>query len=80
MFYLSVVFIVFPAFTALFQLWFYTKNQWLDNDYVRSWLSKFSTLLLLLSVLTGSSFAAVSLLNSYIFKLIDSTPPAITVS
>ena len=66
---LSIVFIVFPAMTALFQLYFYAKKHWLQNNYVRSWLSKFSTLLLLLSVITGSSFAAVALLNSYIFQL-----------
>ena len=68
-FILSIIFIVAPAMTALFQLYFYAKKYWLENDHVRAWISKFSTLLLFLSVITGSSFAAVSLLNSYIFQL-----------
>ena len=68
-FYLSILFIVVPAMTALFQLYFYARRKWLENDHTRAWLSKFSTLLLLLSVVTGSSFAATSLLNSYLFQL-----------
>ena len=65
----SIIFVVIPAMTALFQLYFYARKHWLENDHIRSWLSKYSTLLLLLSVLTGSSFAATALLNSYAFHL-----------
>ena len=66
---LSIVFIVLPAMTALFQLYFYARKHWLENDHTRVWLRKFSTILLLLSIMTGSSFAAANLLNSYIFQL-----------
>ena len=58
-----------PAFGSLFQLYFYSKRKWLKNDHQRAWLSKYSTVLLLLSIVTGSSFAAVAVLNSYLFKL-----------
>eukprot|EP01084_Bolivina_argentea_P281056 480820_1 len=65
-FYLSILFIVMPATVSLFQLYFYTKKHWLKNDRCVSWLSRFSVLLFFLSVVTGSSFAAVALFNSYI--------------
>ena len=68
-FHLSMVFVVLPAMTALFQLYFYAKKHWLENDHTRLWLRKYSSLLLLFSIVTGSSFAATNLLNSYLFQL-----------
>jgi len=69
LFYLSLFFIVFPALFALLQLYFYAKKNWVHNEYVNAWLSKYSVVLLALSLFSGSSFAAVALLNSYIFQL-----------
>ena len=68
-FYVSILFIVLPAMTALFQLYFHSKKHWLEDNHTRSWLRKFSSLLLILSIITGSSFAATNLLNSYLFQL-----------
>eukprot|EP01083_Nonionella_stella_P148632 470888_1 len=68
-FLLSVLFIALPALLALFQLYSQAKKHWLKSDYVRSWLSKYFTILLFVSIASGSSFAAVALLNSYIFHL-----------
>eukprot|EP01083_Nonionella_stella_P306520 1073833_1 len=69
MLYASILFIALPAILTLFQLYFYAKRHWLSNDYVRQWLSKYSTVLLVLSIATGSSFAATSVLNSFIFQI-----------
>ena len=65
----SICFVVIPAFTSLFQLFSYARKHWIRNDRSKRWLSNYSALLLLCSICTGSSFVAVALFNTYIFKL-----------
>eukprot|EP01083_Nonionella_stella_P005044 14694_1 len=66
---LSIAFIILPSLTALIQLFLHAKNHWIDQNEARSWLAKFTPILLIMSVMTGSPFAAVPLLNSYLFQL-----------
>eukprot|EP01083_Nonionella_stella_P084250 233167_1 len=67
---LSGLFIVFPASLTIVQLYRHSSKHWLyASEQVRGWLSYRAKLLYLLSTITGSSFAAVSLVNSYIFQL-----------
>ena len=68
-FYASMFFIVLPAIISVLQLYLHSNKHWLQNDHTRSWLSKYSKLLLLLSLGAGSSFAAVALLSSDLFQL-----------
>eukprot|EP01083_Nonionella_stella_P225287 801123_1 len=59
---LSAFFIVFPASVTIVQLYLHSEKHWLyTSEQVRGWLSHRSRLLYLLSTVTGSSFAAVSL-------------------
>ena len=69
LFYASIVFVVVPALASLFQLFFYARKKWIRNKRARAWLSKYSALLLFSSLCTGSSFVAVAIFNTYIFRL-----------
>merc|ERR1712176_1148719 len=68
-FYLSILFIVVPAFTALFQLFFYARKHWMEQNNVRRYIQNYATVLLASSIVCGSAFATIPLLNSYLFKL-----------
>eukprot|EP01083_Nonionella_stella_P261123 889472_1 len=67
---LSVIFILVPCVFTMVQLFNHSKKHWLNStDHVRQWLSRRSNLLYFTSIITGSSFTAVSLCNSYMFQL-----------
>eukprot|EP01083_Nonionella_stella_P039102 106351_1 len=68
-FYASVLFIALPALVALFQLHFYTSKYWLEEGRVTPWIQKYMIVLLLFSIVTGNSFAAVSLMNSGLYNM-----------
>ena len=70
MVYIAIIFIVIPIMLSLYQLFSHINQHWSHTtDYVNSWLSKYAAFLLLLSLITGSSFSAVCLLNSNLFEL-----------
>eukprot|EP01083_Nonionella_stella_P014660 41166_1 len=65
----AIIFIVLPAFVTIFQLHFQCKR-WIHlSDQVREWLSRNLKELYFLSFCTGSAFAAITLVNSYVFQL-----------
>eukprot|EP01083_Nonionella_stella_P039104 106354_1 len=68
-FYGSVLFIGLPSLVALFQLHFHTTKYWLDGGRVTPWIQKYIAVLLLVSIVTGNAFAAVSLMNSGLYHM-----------
>jgi len=69
MLYICIICIVVPALLSLFQVYYFSKRIWGKNDKAREWLIKYSKFLYIASVLTGSSFSAVEIMNSSIFGL-----------
>eukprot|EP01084_Bolivina_argentea_P129617 228907_1 len=67
---LSIVFIIIPSSLTIMQLYFHSKKHWIySSDQVRGWMTKRAKPLYLLSMITGNAFAAVSLVNSYMFGM-----------
>eukprot|EP01084_Bolivina_argentea_P148085 258980_1 len=69
-FILSIISIVIPTFITLLQLDRTIHKHWMKNDEIRSWLSNYLYLLFLISILCGSSFAAIKLCRSNLFNLL----------
>ena len=67
--YLCIAFIVIPSLLSLFQVYYYSSRIWGEDNKIREWLLKYAKLLYVTSVLTGSSFTAVEIMNSNIFGL-----------
>ena len=67
--YFCMCFIIIPCILSLFQIHYYSQTVWLENDKVMEWLIKYSKFLYIISVFTGSSFTAISIMNSSIFGL-----------
>eukprot|EP01083_Nonionella_stella_P077276 210929_1 len=68
--YLSIAFVVIPCAISIGQLLKHSRKHWFNSsDKVRAWLGSRSSMLYFASIITGSSFAAVSLCNSYFFQL-----------
>ena len=68
-FLLSIIFIVIPMSATLYQLNHITNKHWNKRDDLRGWLSDYVYQLYMMSILCGSSFAAVSLFRSNLFNL-----------
>eukprot|EP01083_Nonionella_stella_P004128 11891_1 len=67
---LSVTFVIVPCAFTILQLILHSRKHWFDSsDKVRGWLASRSNMLYFASIITGSSFTAVSLCNSYFFQL-----------
>ena len=73
LFVLSFVFIIVPFFGSIVPLHFeiskWSKDKVLKHAAIPQWTKKNAKLLYLLSVVTGSSFSAVALCNSYLLTL-----------
>eukprot|EP01083_Nonionella_stella_P130747 396897_1 len=65
----TIIFIVVPAFMTILQLHYQCKRWTHSSDKVRGWLSSNLKELYFLSMCTGSSFAAIMFVNSYVFQL-----------
>eukprot|EP01084_Bolivina_argentea_P184880 318857_1 len=57
------LFVILPVVVNIGQLIQQTRKQWLQDDHLRSWLASYSELLYLLSILTGSAYTAVRVVN-----------------
>ena len=70
---LSTLFVFFPVILNLYQLHNEIKEHWLNDVYtckiIFPWLSKNTNMLYLLSIFTGSGFAAIEFCNSNLFQL-----------
>ncbi len=44
-------------------------KHWLKRDILRAWLTKRTTLLFIMAIISGSSFASIDLFNSNLFSL-----------
>eukprot|EP01084_Bolivina_argentea_P269736 458494_1 len=64
-----IIFIIIPSVFSLFQVYYHSKKEWSSDDRIRGWLVKYSNMLYIISILTGSSFAAVDIMNSNLFGL-----------
>ena len=64
----SIVFIVFPVIITLFQL-SHQMKKWQRIDDIGAWTTDNVTMLYIISVITGSSFAAVQLCTSNLFNM-----------
>eukprot|EP01084_Bolivina_argentea_P109212 195184_1 len=60
----SIIFIVMPCLLSLIQVYYYSRKYWNKYNSVREWLLTHSKWLYILSILTGSSFSAIEILNS----------------
>eukprot|EP01084_Bolivina_argentea_P122986 217963_1 len=63
------LFIVVPIAFSIGQLVQQMRNKWVKEDDLRAWLASHSTLLYLLSILTGSAYTAVRVANSGAFQM-----------
>ena len=74
LFILSLFFIIFPLISNLIQLHI-EISKWINdrlilaNTGVKLWIKSKVTFLYLLSILSGSSFSCISLVNSNLFQL-----------
>eukprot|EP01084_Bolivina_argentea_P189814 326343_1 len=68
-FYASCFFIVIPIAFSYYQLYHEMHKHWFQRDILRAWLAKRSTLLFIMAIITGSSFASIDLFNSNLFSL-----------
>ena len=67
--YLCIGFIAVPAFLSLCQVYYYASRVWGNDNKIREWLLKYSRILYIVSLFTGSSFTAVDIMNSNLFGL-----------
>ena len=68
----AIIFIVLPTIMSLLQLYRHLGKHWSTNDAddrLRFYLTTYTRPLLLISMIFGSSFTAISLLNSNLFNL-----------
>jgi len=64
------VFIIVPLSASLWQVYYYSRKHWaISSNKTKQWLLYYSKLLYFTSVLTGSSFTAIELMNSSFFGL-----------
>eukprot|EP01084_Bolivina_argentea_P241163 404927_1 len=69
-FILSVMFIVIPLMLSLYQLHRVIYKKWMrSDDEIKGWIRDNISILFILSVITGSSFAAIDLCYSNLFNL-----------
>ena len=72
-FILSLFFLLFPIILNLLQLNKEVRNHWLNDvdtkEIIESWLRSHGYSLIFISLVSGSSFSAIELCNSYLFKL-----------
>ncbi len=59
----SILFIITPVIISLYQLHRASSKHWLNENKSREWLLTNGKYLYLFSVITGSSFSAVSIFN-----------------
>lgn len=71
---MCIVFIVLPVFITLYQL-FVAIKKWKRNDILSQWLSDHVFVLYMLSIITGSAFAAVAVCTSNAFGLAITNMP-----
>ena len=65
--YICIICIILPSLMSLFQVYYYSSKIWSNDNKMREWLLKYSKLLYLTSIITGSSFTAIELFNSNLF-------------
>eukprot|EP01084_Bolivina_argentea_P319771 554663_1 len=68
-FMISVAFIIIPIIVTVAQLFQTVRKHWSHDDHARIWLQEKTAFLFIVSILLGSSFAAVELFNSHLFNL-----------
>eukprot|EP01084_Bolivina_argentea_P157080 273737_1 len=57
------LFVVLPVVVSIGQLIQEARKKWIQDDHLRSWLASYIELLYLLSILTGSAYTAVQVVN-----------------
>mmetsp|Transcript_107493 Transcript_107493/g.131156 ORF Transcript_107493/g.131156 Transcript_107493/m.131156 type:complete len:309 (+) Transcript_107493:60-986(+) len=66
--------IIFPLITTIFQLHRASTNVWSKNQYnghaIRAWLTQYSKVMYFISLLTGSAFTSIELVNTNLFSLV----------
>ena len=67
--YVCIICIALPSLMSLFQVYYFSSRIWGNDNKIREWLLKYSKLLYIGSVLTGSSFTAVEIMNSNFLAL-----------
>ena len=63
----SIAFVVIPITLSMVQL-LRATDQWRYNNAINAWLIRHSTLLFIMSFMTGSAFTAISLVNCNAFR------------
>eukprot|EP01084_Bolivina_argentea_P076852 139328_1 len=66
---ISVCCIVIPVILSVAQLFHHSHKYWITNYRLSAWFANNALWLYTLSFITGSSFSAVSMLNSHLFSL-----------
>eukprot|EP01084_Bolivina_argentea_P089697 161793_1 len=68
-FIITIICIIISICITLFQLYHTTNKHWINNDELRSWLSEYTYLLYMLSIICGGSFNSIQLCRSNLFNL-----------
>eukprot|EP01084_Bolivina_argentea_P303040 523149_1 len=75
-FFLSILFIVVPLLLSLYQLHKMMYNKWVkSSDEIKLWIKDNISILFTMSIITGSSFAAIELCHSNLFNLTQFSIP-----
>ena len=65
----SITFIILPSMLSIYQLRRHYIEHWLNDDRIRLWWNRYSKLLYLMSIISGSSFTAIGIMNGSMFGL-----------
>eukprot|EP00483_Globobulimina_turgida_P010775 UN10796 len=68
-FILTLICIIISICITLCQLYHTTNKHWIKNDELRSWLSEYTYLLYMLSIICGGAFNGIQLCRSNLFNL-----------
>ena len=65
----SMIFIILPILVSMAQLLHEMNKHWMKDDTLKLWLTENTKKLLLFSIVSGSSFTAIEVMNSELFHL-----------
>ncbi len=65
----SYLFILLPIIFSIYQLWNKIQKSWIKDDNLRIWLAEHGKVLYILSIICGSSYTAISMVNCGALKL-----------
>eukprot|EP01084_Bolivina_argentea_P184878 318853_1 len=63
------LFVILPVIVSIGQLIQEIRKKWLKDDHLRNWLADHNKILYVLSIVTGSAYTAVEVVNCGAFQM-----------